>query len=99
MKKFIIPLALVLAFSSGSVAQQIDISDASIIVSPTINSPVRETLVKILKEEVGIRTSLAWQQAETWGQDNSTIIAIALSGDRKLYSKPVPQRSQEDHPE
>ena len=99
MKKFILPLALFISISSGSEAQKIDIGDASIIVSPSIKSPVSETLVRILKEEAGIRTSLELKHPGKWDEENQTIIAIALSGDKKLYGKPVPQRSQSNLPE
>lgn len=99
MKMFILLFALFFTFSSGIRAQKIDISDASVIVSPNIKSPVRKTLVEILKEEAGNRTSLEWQQARKWNGESSAIIAIALSGDKKLYGKPVPQRSENNHPE
>jgi len=99
MKMFVIQLALFFSISSGLRAQKIDIGDASIIVSPNIKSPVRKTLVDILKEEAGNRTSLEWQQARKWNGESSAIIAIALSGDKKLYGKPVPQRSENNHPE
>ncbi len=99
LKKFVILLTLLLPVSKGLIAQQIDISDASILVSPNIKSPVGKTLVKILKEEIGNRTSLEWQQVRKWDAENSTIIAIALSGDEKLYGKPIPGRSEKNHPE
>jgi hypothetical protein len=99
MKNFLLlPLLLVLGIA-GLKAQKIDISDASILVSPNIKSPVRETLVKILQEETRKRTSLDWKQSTEWGEDGNTIIAIALSGDKELFGKAVPQRSKHDHPE
>ena len=99
MKVYLLLPALFFLSLPGLGAQNIDLSDASIIASPNIKSPVRETLVKILKEEAGNRTSLEWQQTGIWDGKNNAIIAIALSGDKKLYGKPVPQRNQSNHPE
>jgi hypothetical protein len=99
MKIIILLFTLIVVLSSGLQAQQINISDATIIVSPNIKSPVRETLVKILQEEVGIRTSIEWQQVMKWNVANPAIVAIALSDDKTLYGKPVPQRNVNDHPE
>ncbi len=80
-------------------AQQINITNSSIIVSPKIKSPVKETLVKILKEEVEIRTSVVWQQSKTWKNNTNSIIAIALSADRKLFGKAVPKTDGINLPE
>jgi hypothetical protein len=90
---------LLVAFPRGLDAQKIVLSDASIIISPNIKAPVRETLAEILCEEVRNRTSLEWQEAGKWDQDKEAIIAIALSGDKKLYGKAVPQRSKNNHAE
>ncbi len=58
-------------------AQQIDFTDATIIVSSKIKSPVRETVLEILKQEVGKRTSIEFQQGKSWKGDNKSIIAVA----------------------
>jgi len=89
----------VLAFSAGLSAQKIDISDASILVSPNIKSPVSESLVKIFKEEISNRCSFEWKQVRRWEKEISTTIAIALSGDKELYGHAIPRRSGNNLPE
>ena len=95
MKVIIVQFFLFFTIISGLQAEKIELIKTSILVSPNIKSPVRETLVKILKEEVGKRTSLDWQQTKKWEGKNSAIIAIALSQDRycgvsALLKKAIP---------
>lgn len=66
MKKVVILLIMLLIPIAELEAQQIDLTDASIIVSIKIKSPLRETLVKVLREEVARRTSIEWQQEKSW---------------------------------
>jgi hypothetical protein len=80
-------------------AQEIDITFSSIIVSPNIKLQVKETLVKILKEEVESRTLIEWQHSKKWENNTNSIIAIALSKDKKLSGKIVPKRSGSNLPE
>ena len=42
------------------------IVDDAIIVSENIKSPVKETLIEVLNEEVAKRTSLQWEQTTNW---------------------------------
>ncbi|MFC1634519.1 hypothetical protein ACFL5Z_06715 [Planctomycetota bacterium] len=99
MKKVVISLIMLLVPITELTAQQIDLTDATIIVSPRIKSPLRKTLVKILKEEVARRTSIEWLQEESWKEEKSMVIAIALSSDKGLLGRPVPQRNGDDLPE
>ncbi|KAA3613366.1 MAG: hypothetical protein DWQ05_17915 [Calditrichaeota bacterium] len=75
-------------------AQKIDITNASILISNKIKSPVRATLIKILQEEISNRTSVAWHTAKNWDSGKNAIIAIALSRDKKLFGKTIPQRNK-----
>jgi len=71
-------------------AQQIDLTRAAILISPSITSPLDETLVRILQEEVGKRTSLTWPVKNNWDVNEQATIAICLSDDDKLYGEQVP---------
>lgn len=99
MKEVVISLIMLLVPIAELEAQKIDLTDASIIVSMKIKSPLRETLVKILREEVARRTSIEWQQEKSWKEEKSAIIVIALTSDKKLFGRPVPQRRNGDLPE
>lgn len=99
VKKLIQSMVILLAPITATQAQQIDLSDAGIIVSDNIKAPVRTTLVKVLKEEVHRRTSLEWQQRASWKEGRNAVIAICLSSEKALLGRPVPQRTGDDLPE
>jgi hypothetical protein len=64
MKILFVPYILIclLIFSVGVLfAQKPDLSRAEIIASPKIKSPVRETAIKVLQEEVAKRTNIKLQ--------------------------------------
>ena len=82
---------------NGDTREPIDLSDATILLSPNIKSPVRESAGEILSEEIASRTSLQLTRSESWS--NETIIACALSGDKDLYGESLPLRQGNDFPE
>ena len=79
---------------SGPSGKQPDLSNAVLLVSPSIPSPVNGTAVKVVKEEIIQRTSLDVVQTENW--DNKTIVALALSSDKELFGKAIPAREGND---
>ncbi len=100
MKKTILLfIILCLAFSGQVFSQQIDLSSASILVSKNIRKPVNETLVRMLKEEVGKRTALELKQTTKVKDATGPVITIALSTDKNLGGITVPHRdpSQAEH--
>jgi len=99
MKKLVISLVMLLVPIAESKAQRIDLTEAVIIVSPQIKFPLRATLVKILREEVARRTSIKWQQGESWNGEQQGVVALALNSDKELFGRPVPQRKGNDLPE
>src|SRR6187431_1182788 len=92
-------LSLVTLFVSCNKESEktLDLSTATILLSPTIKSPVRESAGEILTEEIAKRTSLELKLAESWS--NETVIACALSGDKDLYGEALPSRNGNDSPE
>ncbi|RLD83772.1 MAG: hypothetical protein DRJ10_02865 [Bacteroidetes bacterium] len=98
LKNFLVVLIIgMLASCSNPIEKQLDLSKATILVSPTIKSPVNETAGKMLIEEISKRTSLQLKLSDNW--DNNTIIAITISGEDKLYGEMIPNRTGNDLPE
>ena len=78
-------------------AQTIDLSKAAIIASPTIHSPVRETAIRVLQEEVAQRTSIYLPLASRFGK--TPIIALATINDMEINGIPIPKRTGTNLPE
>ncbi len=75
----------------------LDLSNATILLSPNIKSPVRQSAGEILTEEIAKRTSLQLKLTDSWS--NETVIACALSGDKNLYGEELPNHAGSDSPE
>jgi len=74
----------------------VDLSNATILISPSLEDTFRETAKSVLVEEIEKRTGLELAQDDSWM--NRTVIAIALGKDIKLYGEAVPSR-KDDRPE
>jgi len=60
-------LITTILFVAGVVsAQTIDLTKAEIIASDKIASPVRETAIRVLQEEVAKRTSINFRISSNW---------------------------------
>jgi hypothetical protein len=79
---------------SNHVEKQLDLSNATILISSAIKSPVNETAGDILTEEIDKRTRLKFKLSNNW--DNNTIIALALTSDTNLYGESIPSREGDD---
>ena len=73
-----------------------DLSNAVLLVSPSVPSPMNTTAPQVLTEEVAKRTSLQLKTSENW--DNKTVIALALSTDKELAGTAVPVATGNDRP-
>jgi hypothetical protein len=82
--------------SMASASQAMDLSKASIRVSNGIKSPVRETLVKVLQEEVARRTSIKLPLSSKW---EDVTIAMVTIKDKEINGIKVPKRTGNDLPE
>ena len=101
LSKVLYSLVILVVFTSlysNVLAEQVAFSEAKILISNEIASPVRETCLRVLKEEIEIRTSIELEQIESWSSKNVKI-ALALSSTEKLFGKTVPKRSGADLPE
>ncbi len=79
-------------------SQTIDLSKASLLVSPAIKSPVRETMIRTFQEEVKQRTAIPIPVTETWNIKNPVIVLVQAS-QTELLGKKVPCRDGLDFPE
>jgi hypothetical protein len=92
---FLIP---VIALATGILsAQTIDLSRASIIISGRINSPVKETALRVLQEEVAQRTSISLKLNTILGK--SPVIVLAKKDEVTIDGLTVPKRIGKDLPE
>jgi hypothetical protein len=89
---------MVLMTISGLVtAQSIELRNAEIMASQHISSPVRETVIRMLQEEVSKRTSINLRLTSTWNK--TPVIALACIHDDNLNGVPIPKRSGTQLPE
>lgn len=78
-------------------AQTTDLSKAAIFASKQIASPVRETAIRILKEEIAQRSNIQLKEADKIG--NQPLIVLALSSEKELSGYPVPINTSALKPE
>lgn len=88
---------LTLFFPEIIYAQNIDFSKAGILASAKIKSPVRETIVKMLQEEVAKRTSINLQLFASSGKNQ--VIALAVMQDERIDGLSLPKRDGKNLPE
>lgn len=69
--------------------QSLSLKNATIVVSPSVPVPMRETAPRVLSEEVAKRTQLLLKVANAWPKTGVTV-AMVLSSDRELQGKSVP---------
>ena len=83
---------VLLCISPTLYAGEVDLSGSKLLMSPSIKSPVKETIIQVLQEEIHKRTGIHLEVAGTW--DKSPIIALALSSDKGLNGKPLPAKAK-----
>ncbi|VAX15257.1 FIG01098537: hypothetical protein [hydrothermal vent metagenome] len=76
-------------FNINIFAEQVGFSEAKILVSEKIASPVKETCLRVLQEEVEKRTSVVLEQTGNWSNDLT--IALCLSSSEDLLGKKIPE--------
>jgi hypothetical protein len=79
-------------------AQTFDFSNAILIASPSIQSPVRETLLQTLQEELKQRTFISLPVADAWNSKRP-VIALVLSSHPELAGKHLPVIKGDNLPE
>lgn len=85
--------------ASQCIAQGIDLKTASLIISPGIPSPMKETAPVMLAEEIAKRTGIKLKNATAWPKNDAPVIALALSSDKALLAKELPPASDPNGPE
>jgi len=81
-----------------SCTSEIDFTKASIILSSDIDSGFSKTLLQVIDEEIIGRSSVKWENADTW-INNRPVIALAISGEKNLKGIEIPYRSEFEFPE
>ncbi|WP_439482640.1 hypothetical protein [Cyclobacterium plantarum] len=77
--------------------ETLDFSEAIILISPQITSPLKETAGTILVEEIEKRTGNSLKVNRVW--DSNTRIALVLASDTSLFGKAIPFRKGSGAPE
>lgn len=95
--KRVIFLNFILLLYISSLAQMTDLSKATLVVSKNIPSPVRETAIRILREEIAKRTSI--QLKETDKPGSQQVIILALASEKELSGLTLPMNAEELKPE
>ncbi len=85
---FVLIIFAVFGIFQSAAGQVIDFSKAVLVISPEIHSPVKETAVRVLQEEVAQRTSINLQLASKL--ENTPVIALATKMDKDINGLPVP---------
>jgi hypothetical protein len=99
LRKSIYLTPLLLLCFVVAIAQPITIKSVNIIASNTIPSPVKETTVKMLTEEIQKRTSIALKSINGQPKSNEYTIALVLSSDKDLAGKAIPASANKTEPE
>jgi hypothetical protein len=99
LRKSIYLASLFLLGFAVAIAQPITIKSANIIASNSIPSPVKETTVKMLTEEIQKRTSIVLKSTAGQPKSSEYTIALVLSGDKDLGGKAIPVSTDKTEPE
>ena len=79
-------------------SQSFDFSKASVIVTSEVKSPVRETILEILRDEVEKRTGIQLNVTGKWDK-KTPVIALALASQPELFGIQVPEIKDSNRPE
>ena len=96
-QKIVALIVLTLAYVPG-MAQPVNLKSISVVVSPSIPSPMKETAPEVLTEEINKRSKTGIKLTPSWPKAGSTIV-FALSSDKEVAGKAVPKRQGNDLPE
>jgi hypothetical protein len=98
MKHISLLITLIIANITFSNGAEINLRSARIIVSESIKSPMRETIVSILQEEIQERTTIKLAETTSWSGSNP-VIAVVFASDAQLIDVNTPVRKGGDLPE
>ncbi len=95
-KALFLLLTLFIISCNTQVGSRVDLSQATLLISPSIKASFQETAANILVEEIAKRTELKLERADTW--NTRTVIALQLVDQNDLVGILPPTRNDE-HPE
>jgi len=90
-------LLTVLGACTTTNSNKLELSNATILVSPEIEIPLYETVGTVIQEEIENRTELKLKQQNKWS--GKTFIALAISSQNVLFGETVPTSGSKDAPE
>ena len=79
-------------------SRELDITNATILLSTDIEDDFSKTLIQVLDEEIADRSSIKWENKDSWIQ-NQPVVALAISGEKSIKSVEIPYRSGSEFPE
>lgn len=89
--RFIITGVCLILITLTGHAKDINLSGSRLMVSSSIESPIKETIIQMLQEEINKRTGVNWAVTNSW--KGVPVIALALSSDNELNGKKLPEAS------
>lgn len=92
--KFLFWIGLCGISVTTSYAQSINLKNAHILISPQITSPMQETVVEVLQEEIQNRSGILLKKQGAWQKNNTPTIALALASDSQLFGQNLPKSEQ-----
>ena len=90
---------LLLSLFCQTNAQPVQLKNPVLLVSAKIPSPMKETAVKVLSEEIAKRTDLLIKNSPTWPKSGVSTIALVLSSETELNGRQIPAGKNTDSPE
>jgi hypothetical protein len=90
-RAYYILFALLLAHATSTLA--VDLRKASVLVSPSIPSPMKETAPTVLIEEIHKRSNITLKSVSSWPKSPAAVIVLALDSDLEVSGTVVTPRS------
>ncbi|WP_338360032.1 hypothetical protein [Yeosuana marina] len=86
-------ISIILLSSRDAAKEYIELSKATILITPSLEAKFQETVMGVFKEEVEKRTGIELLQSSDW--NSKTLIVLALSKDVVLKEQSLPAHSKE----
>jgi len=93
--RLLVFLLVFAGFSSSLFSQQVTHYDLEYIVSPSIPSPQKETLEKVIVEEIGKRTGFHCKPLQGWVKSHPSVVVV-IKGDQQIQGREIPPIVQDN---
>lgn len=99
MRTVIFLVSMFLTWALPSMAHRLPLTNATVMISPAIQEPMRQTAPRVLIEEIQQRTSLTLSVSAVWPRPSTPVIALVLTSDTLLYGRITPPKTSPNAPE